>query len=588
MIDAALPANVAAYSAQVAAIAALGWLLQAVARVDVPAVRYLYWRVLLAVCLLLPWVQGRSAPTVGTIPVDIAVSSPLRDATPQALASATTSQPLPWIELLGILLVVGVAIRFAWIGVSLLRLRRLRRASVPAPVSAEDDELQRSIGTRAEIRYSSRLRQPVTFGAWRPVVLLPDAVRGHPPEIRRAVLCHELWHVQRRDWLWMVAEEGVRACLWFHPAVWWLISRVQLAREEVVDQLSVLATGTRRGYVEALMAFADEPPLAPAFAHRHQLFQRIVLISKEAVMSSRRIVVSCAVMALLVLAGSWYATVAFPLSAAPAAQAAPAPLLDAPGPLERAARPVTPENPIPRRINSVAAIYPPEAKGSSGGGIVTLRIVIDDAGRVAEVRVLNIALGSQTPGAVDAFVRAAVTAVRQWQYQPPADAPIALNASFGFHSTTDTVLDRQEVGAPFWAVGGARAAGPPPPPPPPPPASLAPPLPPPPPPPPSGASMDWAAGAIRVGGQVRPPAKTKHVNPVYPDVAQSAGAQGVVIIEVVIDRDGKVADARILRSIPLLDQAALDAVRQWEFTPTRLNGEPVPVVMTVTVQFTLT
>ena len=63
--------------------------------------------------------------------------------------------------------------------------------------------------------------------------------------------------------------------------------------------------------------------------------------------------------------------------------------------------------------------------------------------------------------------------------------------------------------------------------------------------------------------------------------------QGVVIVEATIGPDGKVSDARVLRSIPLLDQAALDAVRQWVFTPTLLNGVPVPVIMTVTVNFTL-
>jgi protein TonB len=63
--------------------------------------------------------------------------------------------------------------------------------------------------------------------------------------------------------------------------------------------------------------------------------------------------------------------------------------------------------------------------------------------------------------------------------------------------------------------------------------------------------------------------------------------QGVVILETVIGPDGKVQDARVLRSIPLLDQAAVESVRQWEFTPTLLNGSPVPVIMTVTVQFSL-
>jgi protein TonB len=103
--------------------------------------------------------------------------------------------------------------------------------------------------------------------------------------------------------------------------------------------------------------------------------------------------------------------------------------------------------------------------------------------------------------------------------------------------------------------------------------------PPPPPPPP--------AQPIRVGGHINPPTKTKDVGPQYPPAAQSARVQGVVIIEAVIGPGGKVQDARVLRSIPLLDQAALDAVKQWEFTPTLLNNVPVPVIMTVTVQFTL-
>jgi periplasmic protein TonB len=61
----------------------------------------------------------------------------------------------------------------------------------------------------------------------------------------------------------------------------------------------------------------------------------------------------------------------------------------------------------------------------------------------------------------------------------------------------------------------------------------------------------------------------------------------VVILEAVIGEDGEVRDVRVLRSIPLLDQAAIDAVQQWTFTPTLLNGERIPIVMTVTVMFTL-
>ena len=83
------------------------------------------------------------------------------------------------------------------------------------------------------------------------------------------------------------------------------------------------------------------------------------------------------------------------------------------------------------------------------------------------------------------------------------------------------------------------------------------------------------------------PKKTKDVRPVYPEVARAAKVQGVVIAEILIRPDGTVQDAKILRSIPLLDQAALDAVMQWEFTPTLINGEAVPIIMTATVNFTL-
>jgi protein TonB len=103
--------------------------------------------------------------------------------------------------------------------------------------------------------------------------------------------------------------------------------------------------------------------------------------------------------------------------------------------------------------------------------------------------------------------------------------------------------------------------------------------PPPPPPPPQAP--------VRVGGAIKQPTQLKNVPPVYPPIAQSARVQGVVIIEATIGADGKVKDAKVLRSIPLLDQAALDAVKQWVFTPTLLNNVPVPVIMTVTVNFTL-
>jgi len=92
---------------------------------------------------------------------------------------------------------------------------------------------------------------------------------------------------------------------------------------------------------------------------------------------------------------------------------------------------------------------------------------------------------------------------------------------------------------------------------------------------------------VRVGSGINTPKKIVDAQPVYPPIAQSARVQGVVILEIRVGTDGSVADAKVLRSIPLLDQAALDCVRHWKYEPMQLNGTPVPVIMTVTVNFAL-
>ena len=91
--------------------------------------------------------------------------------------------------------------------------------------------------------------------------------------------------------------------------------------------------------------------------------------------------------------------------------------------------------------------------------------------------------------------------------------------------------------------------------------------------------------AVRPGGAVRNPTKIKDVTPVYPAIAKSARVSGTVQIELTIGPDGKVADWRVVKGVPLLDEAALDAVKQWEYTPTRVKGVAVPVIINVAVNF---
>jgi protein TonB len=92
-------------------------------------------------------------------------------------------------------------------------------------------------------------------------------------------------------------------------------------------------------------------------------------------------------------------------------------------------------------------------------------------------------------------------------------------------------------------------------------------------------------GPLRVGGGIQAPRKIRDVKPMYPQAALVHRARGTVILDATIGTDGSVEQILVLHSVPLLDQAAIDAVRQWEYEPSRLNGAPVAVIMTIFVQF---
>jgi TonB family protein len=300
-----------------------------------------------------------------------------------------------------------------------------------------------------------------------------------------------------------------------------------------------------------------------------------------------------------------------------------------------AVKPITPENPIPRRVFATPIPYPLELAGTGFEAALSVRVVLNANGVVESANAGARAVaptGAAPTGvteqqAMEIFGRAAVEGVSRWQYDPPARAPIAFYVAVTFKPGAEATVAQSEQGlgvvaesnrarmataaeqtefakrmaetqlslellareteaarrgrpagatpqAPGTRSGGAGAA------------------------PQAPGTRGRGAGAVqqnpppradgapvRVGGAVMAPMQTRKVAPVYPEIARSARVQGVVILEVLIDEQGRVASARVLRSIPLLDQAALDAVYQWEYTPTLLNGVPVPVVMTATVAF---
>jgi TonB family protein len=233
-----------------------------------------------------------------------------------------------------------------------------------------------------------------------------------------------------------------------------------------------------------------------------------------------------------------------------------------PGPLERQAKPVTPENPIPRRLLIVRPSYPSEAAVVGARATINLRVTVDHLGTVAEVRTVGgPVLGAMAPpspsddGAFTAgllaLVQSAKDAVRHWLYEPPAEAPIAFTVVIGFST--------QEHGEVISQNASPPAVAPP-------------------------ETTDVPVDGSRVS---RPATKVKHVTPVYPAAAREAKIAGVVVLEVGVGADGRVVNVEVVRSIPELDQAAIDAIKQWEYVPLLVDGVPTPTTFEVTVQFSL-
>jgi TonB family protein len=264
----------------------------------------------------------------------------------------------------------------------------------------------------------------------------------------------------------------------------------------------------------------------------------------------------CVLVAVVATGATVCGAQALPPGAGPSWQLAGAFPQSEPGPLERQARPVTPENPIPRRTRLVRPPYPTDAAVVGARATVTLRVTLDHLGTVAEVRPVGApvlgAMSPPSPSEAGAFtagllalIRSATDAVGQWLYEPPSNAPIAFNVVIGFTSPDDGHVVSQ---------GGSSLVQAPP--------------------------DDDSVGR-------RPATKVKHVSPVYPPAAREAKITGAVVLDARVGADGRVLEVHVLRSIPELDQAAVDAVKQWEYVPLLVDDVPTPTTFVVTVQFSL-
>ena len=377
--------NLVAYSLQIGLLIALAACVPTLLRLRLPRARLVYWHILLAACLLLPalrpWRQEAISGDVQVTTTILAVQ-PIQPAPRRAI-------PLTAIALS--LLAAGMAVRLGWLAVGFWRLRQYRRHSLPLrPANTWSVE--------ADLRISEEVPSPVTFGFFAPVVLLPARFPELDPQVREAILCHEVLHVRRKDWLFTVAEELVRSVFWFHPAVWWLLGEIGLAREQAVDREVIELTKSRDQYVDALLAIAgatyrlDLAP-APLFLRKRHLKQRVVSILKEVRMSKTRSVSALAAGLGILAAACWFVTAAFPLMAAPQS------VSDAPG--------VVVETGGAAVLHRTSVAYPEAALRQRVAGTVTVEVTLDGSGNVADARVI---------GGPAELRKAALQSVLQWHF----------------------------------------------------------------------------------------------------------------------------------------------------------------------------
>jgi TonB family protein len=530
-----LARNIAAHWVQSGLIAVAALVAVRLFRPTEPRIRLAALQFTLALTMLLPLVQPwRSAElAAGVVTVAFAPGA----AGGQFLATTTESVRSPEFSGMAVLVVLvsGVVLRLLWLSGGVYRLLRIgaRAHGVETPDTARD--LEAKLGVSPRYFEHDEHGSPATFGIFNPVVVLPAAFASLDRSTQQAIVCHELIHVKRRDAAVAIAEEVVAALLWFHPWVWLIRLRLRIEREHVIDKLVIDHLGNRSGYVRCLVLMSGHdlaPHLSAGMLDARALRTRIDAILREEPMSRRHVATVVGGLIAVLTGAVWLATWAVPLQAQDVPQAS-----------------ATGGASAPRKLISIPyAEYPRDAVEKRVSGVVAVDIVVNQSGDVSTGAIVS----GPTELRAEAFKAALGLKFDAGSEMTPMRALIEYRLTSDSWGVRVTAVDPE-------TVSQSR---------------------------PQVASTSPLSG-LRVGNGIRAPKKIKDVPPEYPDKAQEMGVRGVVILEARIDENGNVSDTRILRSVPLLDQAAVDAVKQWQYTPTLLNGVAVPVVMTVTVNFSM-
>jgi TonB family protein len=367
-----------------------------------------------------------------------------------------------------------------------------------------------------------------TWGLFRPCVLLPAQARAWSEDRAHVVLCHELAHIRRGDWFVQISAEALRTIYWFNPLLWIACRRLQRDSEQACDDV-VLETG-----VSALEYATHLLELARSCHRSESAWASVMPMARPSTLERRiaamlnpglnRVTLSRRVIALTAVL---LASVTLPTAAFRATQSGP--------------------------MSLSGSVY-----DASGAVLPGVELTLEDALQVRWQATSDAAGHFQFPSiqpgryVLEASLMGFRSLRHEFELRQARDWDRAVTLQVGDVQETITVRASRNNAVQPPAVAPRPAP-------------------------------------IRVGGNIRPPNKLYDVKPVYPQAMRDAGREGVVPIEAIIGREGDVVSVRVLSAQvhPDFAMAAIDAVRQWRYSPTLLNGLPVEVVMTVSVTFSL-
>lgn len=499
---------------KVTLVLATAALAAAILRSRASALKYYLWTCALAAALATPflsaaldrWNLSLTAPVPSAIVTDTAAESDSA-----APVSAPPARRWPVARSILLLWAAGFTVSLLRLAAGHWRVQRMISRAEMLP-------------DRAGVRRSTETEVPLSYGIFRPTVIVP-ADSDHWPEARwKVVLTHERVHLRRMDPLWSLLAQFTTAVYWFHPLAWLALTGFRREQERSCDD-AVLASGVLQSdYAQHLVGVArtaSQWAEAPGMARRQDFEERVRALldpaRKRSALTRRAQFAALAAVAICVL----------PLAALRGQD--PKPMASLTGTVYDVSKAAVP-------LATVTLKY---LDGSNQEQMQT-----NDAGEYTFPRVRS--------GRYDVEARAR-------GFAPLIKRAVTLNPGTAEHM--DLTLDLGQINESLDVVGKSTR--------------------------PPAAPMGTPK-RIRVGGNVQATKLLRSVKPEYPANALTAGTTGTVLLRAVISTSGDLLGLSVINTADAeLAKAATDAVSQWKYQPTLLNGVPVEVVTTIAVNFKL-